>query len=56
MATSKTIPSGFCSDGLGEEEELQDERDMLAIATNKRIEAIFNKNFPEGYIPQGYSD
>ena len=35
MATGKTIPSGFCSDGLGDE-ELQDERMILPKTTNKR--------------------
>ena len=56
MATGKTIPSGFCSEGLGEEEELQDERDMLAVTTNKKIEAIFYINFPKGLMPLGYSN
>ncbi len=55
MATGKTIPSGFCSDGLGDE-ELQDERMILPKTTNKMIEAIFNKKFPRGFMPLGYSD
>jgi len=39
MATGKTIPSGFCSDGLGEEEEeeLQEDRPTLAITIKKRM-------------------
>ena len=37
MATGKTIPSGFCSLGLGEEEELQDESTILPITKNKMI-------------------
>ena len=55
MATGKTIPSGFCSDGLGDE-ELQDERMILPKTTNKMIWAIFNKNFPRRFMPLGYSD
>ena len=56
MATGKTIPSGFCSDGLGDEEELQDESNMQAVIANKRIEAIFDKKFPRGFMPLEYSD
>ena len=56
MATGKTITSGFCSDGLGDEEELHDESNMQAVITNKRIDAIFNEHFPRRFIPLGYSD
>ena len=56
MVTGKTIPSGFCSDGLGEEEELQDERKILLKNTNKMIEAIFNRKSPRMLIVLGYSD
>ena len=55
MATGKTIPSGFCSDGLGDE-ELQDERMILPKTTNKMIEAIFNRKSPRMLIVLGYSD
>ena len=55
MATGKTIPSGFCSDGLGDE-ELQDERKILPKTTNKMIEVIFNRKSPRMLIVLGYSD
>ena len=55
MATGKTIPSGFCSDGLGDE-ELQDERMILPKTTNKMIEAIFNRKSPRMLTVLGYSD
>ena len=55
MATGKTIPSGFCSDGLGDE-ELQDERMILPKTTNKTMEAIFNRKSPRMLFVLGYSD
>ena len=55
MATGKTMPSGFCSDGLGDE-ELQDERTKLPKTANKMIKVIFKRKSSRRLIVQGYSD
>ena len=47
--------SGFSSEVAGYAESGTMEL-MLTEITNKRIEAIFNKNFPRGFMPLGYSD
>ena len=49
------ILSGFFLGGVGDE-ELQDERMTQPKTINKMIEAIFNKKFPRGFMPLGYSD
>ena len=45
--------SGFCSGVIGYA-ELGTIEQMLT--EKKRIEAIFNKKFPRGFMPLGYSD
>jgi hypothetical protein len=55
MATGKTILSGFSSEVAGYADWGTMEQ-MHTEITNKRIEAIFNKNFPRRFMLQGYSD
>ena len=47
--------SGFSSEVAGYA-ELGTMEVMLTEITNKRIEAIFNKNFPRRFMPLGYCD